>query len=694
MSATPSSAILPQDHFSIKLPADPRISPDGRYVAYTRTRAEVASDSWITELAVIDRVSGLRHELGRASQPCWAPDSVRLAFVPAAGGAPAIEQWHAGTQQRSMLAALPQQPGSLAWSPDGGQLAFVRRVPATPAAASHGEAPDWEALRTPAWSAPGIYSDQLVRRVEGIDGDVPDGYHHIFLLDLASGATRQLSDGPYQHGGPLTGVTKMTLAGHISWAPDGAHIVMSMQRPVPQPGVYDPKTTVAADVYEFAVADGAVRRLSDFGGPVCQASISPDGLWIAFVGFRNEMKSFHTNLLYVMPRDGGAPRALPHPGQMEVHQQFQWLPDSSGLLVLLPDAGDGCLARASLDGEWNTLARDVGGSAASGYVLYQKGFSVARDGRIAYLRGAEARTDEVATLAPDGSPEAVLSGESEWLARRAVAPVEAMWLPAGPDHGDGRDGPAWQAWLLRPAAATADAALPLIVWLHGGPYLAWCPHFALIPQIWAARGYAVLMMNPRGSLGYGAAFTDELQHDFPGPDDLRILDAVDAAVARGGIDPRRVHLAGESAGGVLTAWLTGHSRRFASASVIYGVLDWTSQVLAVDRPDYFPFYWLPGAPWEPGMQEQYWARSPLSLVGRVHTPTLVLCGERDWRTPLAQSEMYYTALKLCGVDAALVRYPDDNHSFEWHPSHWMDLVEHVDRWMRRHGPTPAQETTP
>ncbi|HSI57363.1 MAG TPA: prolyl oligopeptidase family serine peptidase, partial [Ideonella sp.] len=396
------------------------------------------------------------------------------------------------------------------------------------------------------------------------------------------------------------------------------------------------------------------------------------------VGFHNERKSFHTNVLHLMPRAGGEVRALRHPAQMEVHQQIQWLPDSSGLLALLPEAGEGCLVRVSLAGEWTTLARDVGGSGATGYVMYQKGFSVAADGSVAYLRGSLSRTDEVALLAPGGSAGEALTQESAWLAQRSIAPVETLWLPTR------QPGTRWQAWLVRPAGVPADQPLPMILWLHGGPYLAWSPQFAILPQIWAARGYAVLMTNPRGSLGYGEAFTDELQHDFPGADDLQLLDAVDAAVARGGIDPARIHVAGESAGGVLTSWLIGHSRRFASAAVIYGVLEWTSEVLTVDRPDYFPYYWLPGAPWEPGMHERYWRRSPLSLVAEVRTPTIVLCGERDWRTPVSQSEMYYTALKLCGVDAALVRYPDDNHSLEWHPSHWLDLIERLDRWFRRH----------
>ncbi len=687
MSETQRTAVQPQDHFALTLPSDPQISPDGGHVAYVRTRADLQADGWFTEVCVVNTSSGARHELGKGSQPRWAPDGASLAFVRSAGAGYIIERWHRDSATRDVLLASAQGPSGLDWSPDGAQLAFIRRVPSAPAAPATSDAPAWEHLRTPQWSKPGVYTEKLVRRVEGIDADLPEGHHHIFLLTVADGTVRQLTSGPFDHGGPRVEVTKMSLAGRISWAPDGRHIVMSMQRPAAQEGPLDPKTTIAANVYEFDVADGSVRPLTDWAGPVCHATISPDGQWIAFVGFRNQRRSFHTNLIHVMPRNGGEVKALPHPDRMEVHPHIQWLPDSSGLLALVPHEGDGCLVRVGLDGQWTTLARDIGGSAATGYVMYQKGFSVARDGSVAYLRGSTARTDEVALLAPGGTAGEVLTNESAWLDERTVAPIATVWLPVG------SSGAKWQSWLVRPAGVPADEQLPMILWLHGGPYLAWCPHLAILPQIWAARGYAVLMINPRGSLGYGEAFIDELQHDFPGADDLRILEAVDAAVARGGIDTQRIQVAGESAGGVLTAWLIGHSQRFASAAVIYGVLDWTSQVLTVDRPDYFPFYWLPGAPWEPGMHEAYWRRSPLSLVDQVRTPAIVLCGERDWRTPVSQSEMYYTALKLCGVDAALVRYPDDNHSLEWHPSHWLDLIEQVDRWFRRHPRLPPEGDT-
>jgi len=674
------AAFRAEDHFELRLPSDPQISPDGRHVAYVRARADLQADGWINELCVVDRSTGRRHELGPGSQPRWAPDDNSLTFVCAQGTLQAIVRWHAGNGERQTLTTLAQAPSGLTWSPDGRSLAFVMRVPAT-AAADPGPVPDWERLRTPQWAAPGVYTEQLVRRAEGLPGDLPAGQHHIFVLDIASGALRQLTEGPHDHGGPRTWITKLALAGHISWAPDGRHLIMSMPRSAAQKGPHDPLAVLQSDVCEFDLSDGAVRQLTHFGGPACQATVSPDGQWIAFVGFRNERKSFHTNVVHVMPRAGSPVRALPHPERMEVHQQLHWLPDSTGLLLLMPQAGDGCLVRLGLDGQWTTLARDVGGSAATGYGLYQKGLSVSRDGTVAYLRGGVSRTDEVALLLPDGQPGEVLTEESGWIDRREVAPIETLWLPS---RRAGSTTPALQAWLVRPAGVPADEPVPMILWLHGGPYLAWCPQLAILPQIWAARGYAVLMVNPRGSLGYGEAFIDELQHDFPGPADLQLVDMVDAVVARGGIDPQRVHVAGESGGGVMTAWLISHSTRFASAAAIYGVMDWASMALMVDRPDYYGYYWLPAPPWEAGMVEHYRRRSPLALVHQVRTPTLLLCGECDWRTPISQSEMYFTALKLCGVPAALVRYPDNNHSLEWHPSHWLDLVEQVDRWFRRH----------
>lgn len=666
----------PQDYFRMRLPSDPQISPDGLRVAYVRDWPDVTEDAWCSEVLVIERESESVQALGAGGQPRWSQDSLHLAFVGWADGAFEIRVWSKITGKTTVIATLDSAPEGLSWSPDGRMIAFVMREKIETQPQSKAQVPpDWHALRTEKWARPGQYTERLLRRIEGADDDLlPEGHYQIFLLELASLAIRQLTFGPFEHGGPLVRITKLKLAGHISWAPDSRSFIMSMQRDPAPPGAVDPAHAVAADIYSFSVNDGTVTRLTHFGGTITNAVLSPDGRWIAFVGSRGPRKSFHTNVLHIMESSGANIRALPHPDKLEIHQEIRWRPDSAGLLVLAPHQGDGCLLTVGLDQRWNVLSRGIGGSAASGYILEIKGFSVSRAGEIAVLRGSSKRTDEVAILSPDGTKSRVITHEGDWIGDIEVAPIETLWL----------DTPTpLQAWLLRPAGIPATKPVPLIVWLHGGPYLSWGADFAAIPQLWAARGYAVLMMNPRGSLGYGEAFTDLLEHDFPGAGDLQILQAVDQVVARGGVDESRVFLAGESGGGVLTAWLIGHTQRFAAAAVIYGVVDWVSQTMMQDRPDYFAYRWRGAPPWEAGMHAEYWQRSPLSLVGNVKTPTIVICGERDWRTPYAQSEIYFTALKMCGVEAALVGYPDNNHGLERHPSQFLDFAEQVGNWFQR-----------
>jgi dipeptidyl aminopeptidase/acylaminoacyl peptidase len=563
--------------------------------------------------------------------------------------------WNARDAVLRVLAHTSEAPGPLAWSPRGDTLAFSMFVPAARRADDLG---DWQRLRTANWARAAVVTDQLVRRAEGHAAELRSGLHQIFLADTDSGALRQLTDAPVNHGGPLCQITKLSNAGSLSWDADGRKLVTW------------PLVTSSS-----CTSDASAPRGS------CAPQVSPDGRWIAFVGFRDRRLAFHTNELFLMPRDGGEPRALAHPQRLEVHQDHQWLHDSSALRVSLIEHGDGCLAQVDLAGAWHTLCRDLGGSLSTGYVRWAKGVSIAADGAMALAHGSAERTDEVVvrrwTGLSDGDySDVAVTDHGGWLSNRQIALPHMQWLPTTP---------ALQSWLVRPPAAAPGDKVPLLLWLHGGPYLAWGPHWHFAAQRWAQMGFAVLMVNGRGSLGYGEAHIQALHHNFPGQDDLVLLDAVQAVIDRGGIDADRIFVAGESAGGVMSSWLIGHTTRFRAAAVIYGVMDWCSAVLTQDRPDYYPYYWLAAPPWEAGMHEVYWQRSPLSRVAAVRTPTLVMCGDDDWRTPVSQSELYFTALKLCGVEAELVRFPDDNHGLEWHPSHWVELVERVGAWFKRHG---------
>lgn len=669
------SCLQPADYFELVHAVGPQISADGQRVAYVQYRADARRDVYECAVWVVTVATQRQICLGTGSAPRWSPDGSRLAFLRYDGSVQQIFLWDAGSGEVSRLTHERESCSGIAWSPDGSQIACVKRVPDVAEAPA---LPEWAALRNEHWAAPGVYSECLVRRVEGVAGDLPSGTYQLFLADVSSGSLRQLTHGSFDHGGPLATTVKVTRYGGISWAPDGASIVISLNRSGAAAGAHDPHTAIACDVYEYLIATGQARRLTRINGVASNASISPDGRWIAFVGFRNERRAFHTNVIYVLNRGGGELRALPHLQAMEVHADFQWLADSSGLLVLYPHHGAGCIARVGLDGSWRTVSRDVGGSTGSGYVMWDKAVSVSRDGVVAFSLARKEGPDEVAvaTLAT-GETRCITRNNEALLRRREIGRVEEIWFTCS--AGQRRI----QSWLVRPPDFNPALRYPLVLWIHGGPYLSWGPHFTTTAQLLAARGYLVLMVNPRGSLGYGEEFTQLIHHAFPGDDYFDLVEAVDDVIRRGYVDERRLYVSGESGGGVLTSWLIGRTSRFAAAAILYPITDWTSMALTVDRPDYYPYYWLPAPPWEAGMHEHYWRRSPLSLVGNVTTPAILLCGEQDRRTPIAQSEMYFTALKLRGIATALVRFPDENHGLQSHPSHYLESIDHMDSWFRR-----------
>jgi len=255
-----------------------------------------------------------------------------------------------------------------------------------------------------------------------------------------------------------------------------------------------------------------------------------------------------------------------------------------------------------------------------------------------------------------------------------------------PSNHDGRE---IQAWFLTPPGFDAARRYPLILEIHGGPFADYGTRFSYEFQVYAARGYVVLYCNPRGSTGYGEEFGNLIHHAYPGHDYDDLMSCVDALLERGLVDPERMFVTGGSGGGVLTAWIVGQNARFAAAVSAKPVIDWTSHALTADDYPFFVRYWFPGMPWE--VPEDYFRRSPLSLVGRVQTPTMLLTGEQDWRTPISQAEEYYQALKLRGIDTALVRIPDSSHALADRPSQLIAKVLHILKWFEKHGGQPAAE---
>lgn len=239
-----------------------------------------------------------------------------------------------------------------------------------------------------------------------------------------------------------------------------------------------------------------------------------------------------------------------------------------------------------------------------------------------------------------------------------------------------------EGWVMKPPGFDPEKQYPVILEIHGGPHSAYGPNYSTEAQLFAAAGYVVFYTNPRGSTSYGEKFANEIDLAYPGYDYDDLISGVDALIDKGYVDSDQVFVTGGSGGGVLTAWIVGKTDRFRAAVVAKPVINWASFVLTADLNYFFATTWFDAAPWED--YESYWKRSPLSLVGNVSTPTMLLTGEEDYRTPMSETEQYYQALKHRGVDTLMVRIPGASHSIYARPSNLIAKVNNILAWFERY----------
>lgn len=628
----PSRTFEARDLFSLEAASDPQISPDGSKIAYVRRSGDIMTDRMRPSIWLIDTRSGEQAPLaagpGAHSQPRWSPDGRRLAFISTAegGAAQMFVRWLASGES-VRITGLPDSPTSLAWSPDGRQIAYTMFVP--------GEGVKLGALPAKpegaSWAPPLEVHSQIQYRTDE-EGYLKPGFSHVFLVPADGGAPRQLSFGPVHDNGPL------------SWARDGRSIVFSSNRS--PDWASEP---LESEVYALDVATGTIRALTDRRGPDSEPVVSPDGRLIAYTGFDDRRLGYQNSALYVMDRDGGGSRLLTGSLDRTVEAPA-WAADGRSVYVAYDDRGSRKVARVGLDGSVRIVAEGLSGSSLD-RPYTGGGFSVARDGAVAAPSGNAQRPPDVA-LYRGGAKRQLTRLNSELLDSKRLGDVRPLTATSF-------DNRRVESWLTLPPGWSEGRRVPLILEIHGGPFAAYGPHFSTDNQLYAAAGYAVLSVNPRGSTSYGEEFANLIHHAYPGRDYDDLMASVDAAIAAGFADPDRLYVTGGSGGGVLTAWIVGKTDRFKAAATQKPVIDWASFALTADNPAFFSRYWFGKYPWED--HEAFWARSPLSLVGNVKTPTLVVVGSQDYRTPVSEAEQYYTALQLRGVPTALVKVPGASH---------------------------------
>lgn len=651
-------ALQLEDIFELEHAADPRVAPDGRSVAYLRRGMDVMEDRATSRLWLVDARSHAQQPLatgpGEVSHPRFSPDGGRIAFIASNDGERELRVLWPASGRVATVARLPGRVEAPAWSPDGRLLAFVMAVPAENSGLDIPMPARPDGAR---WAEPVKVIDHLLYRRDD-RGYTDEVYGHLFVVPADGGTPRRLTGGDYDHRSPPV------------WLPGGDALVVAANRR--DDWEREPLDT---DLWRVSLADGALTRLTDRYGPDESPAVGPGG-WLAWTGFDDTHQGYRRTRLYVAG-PGGAPQELLPDFDRSVHDPA-WDAGGRHVWFLYEDRGETRLARASLSGGIEDVAGQVGGTTL-GRPYASGSFSIGPDGRYGYTRTDTSRPADVAF--GKGGEAARLTGLNEdLLGHRALAEIEEIRYPSS------HDGREIQGWIARPPGFDPDRRYPLLLEIHGGPFADYGARFSAEVQLYAAAGYVVLYTNPRGSTGYGEEFGNLIHHAYPGHDYDDLMSGVDAVIARGHVDPDRLYVTGGSGGGVLSAWIVGRTDRFRAAVVAKPVINWTSFTLTSDVYNFFWRYWFGALPWED--PENYFRRSPLSLAGEVSTPTLVLVGEQDFRTPISESEQYFQALKLAGVETALVRVPGASHNIARRPSQLAAKVSTVLTWFARHGGAP------
>jgi len=648
------------DVFNLEYVGDPQLSPDGSTIVYVRRYADVMTDMNYSNLWVIKSDGSGHRRLTTGdfqdNVPRWSPDGTRVAYVSDREGMPQIFVRWMDTGEAAPVTDLTEPPMGVEWSPDGAQIAFAKLVPE--AALVIGEMP--EAPAGAEWAAPAKYTDDMVFRFDGV-GEVPPGNTHLFVVPAEGGTARQVTGGARSYGTAFGGAS-------FGWTPDSRSLVVSANlREDAEMAMRD------SEIYEISVSDGSQVQLTDRRGPDGSPIVSPDGRHIAYLGNEERNLGYQLTKLYVMNRDGSGARSISDHLDRTVGSP-QWAPDGSGIYAAYTDQGDPKLALFSLNGSHEVVAEELG-SGQSAYAG-AAGYSLGSDGSIAFLTNGPHRPGDVAVMRRGGGVSVLTEVNADLFAGKELGEVEEIRWESSID---GRE---IHGWIIKPPGFDPAQKYPLILEIHGGPFAAYGDGFDVEKQMMAADGNVVLYTNPRGSTSYGEDFGNLIHHAYPGDDFYDLDSGVDAVIDRGYIDEDNLFVTGGSGGGVLTAWMVGNTDRFRAALSFYPVINWYSFNLTADIAAMTTRYWFPGNPWD--NVEHYESRSLLSVVDNVTTPTLIMTGEEDWRTPMSESEQYYKALKLVGVETVLVRVPGESHGIWGRPSHGISKMTTLKGWFDKY----------
>jgi dipeptidyl aminopeptidase/acylaminoacyl peptidase len=631
-------------YLDLESASDPQISPDGSQVVYTRGWVDKMNDRRESSVWIMNADGSRARFLVDGSGPIWSPDGTRIAYTSEGEpeGSQIFVRWMDDEGASSQITRLQKAPGGIRWAPDGNTLSFTMTMDGEEAwSVSPPGRPEGSN-----WTEPPKVVTRADYRQDRV-GFVDEGWRHIFVVPAEGGTARQLTDGYWNHS---TG----------EWTPDGAELVFSSLR------TEDSELSWRqSEVYAVNVANGTIRQLTTRHGQDSGPIPSPTGDLIAYRGADFHTDTYRNSGVYVMNMDGSNSRLISGDFDRSING-MQWAHDGSGLYLTVSAEGDRNIHFVSTGGGVTALSSGNHMFALSSFTA---------DGRA------------VGTLTSPQLPSDIVSFSLSDPNRRTQLTHVNDDVFAGVTFGDVEeikyesvDGFEIEGWIVKPPDFDPSRKYPMMLSIHGGPHGMYNVGFNFAWQEHAANGYVVLYTNPRGSSGYGSAFGNSIKNAYPGKDYDDLMNGVDLVIDRGYIDDENMFVYGCSGGGVLTSWVVGHTDRFAAASANCPVINWLSFVGTTDGIGWYRNF--ENLPWDD--PSEHLRRSPLMYVGNVTTPTMLMTGVNDLRTPMPQTEEYFAALKVMGVETAMVRFNNEWHGTSSTPSNFLRTQLFLREWFAKH----------
>jgi acylaminoacyl-peptidase len=643
------------DIFNMEFVSNPQISPDGTKIIYVRNFKDVMTDKNLSNLWICNYDGSNMRPLTTGNQndfgARWSHNGKKIVFKSnKEDNKIKLYMMWLDTKEIMPLTNLPQSPSQITWSHNDQYLAFNMFVPKAHASI----------VKLPAkpegakWNTPPTYIDDMNYRGDG-QGYLKSGNMQLFTLSTDGGSPRQLTFTDFDHGAPI-------------WSKNDQQLYFSAN--FHKDEELEPNDS---EIHQINIASGTIKTLTKRYGPDQGPALSPDGTKIAYTGLDDTYQGYQVTELYAMNTDGTNPKLISNDFDRDV-VNINWDANGKGVYFQYDDKGDTKIGHISLNGKVTTLVEHLGGLSL-GRPYNAAEYSVSNNDKFAYTLGG---TDHPSDLGvSDGKTTKRLTAVNDDLfSFRNLGNVEEIWWKSSYDQRD------IQGWIVTPPNFDPNKKYPFILEIHGGPFASYGSVYSAEIQAYAAAGYVILYSNPRGSTSYGQEFGNLIHHDYPHHDYDDLMSGVDAVLKKGYIDEKNLFVTGGSGGGVLTAWIVGKTNRFAAAVVAKPVINWYSFVLYSDSIPFFYKYWFANKPWED--PTNYLERSPLSYVGNVTTPTMLLVGEEDYRTPIAESEQFYAALKLENVETAMVRIPGASHGIANRPSNLIAKIASVLAWFDKY----------